>query len=80
MKAIGYITVNQIEIDEAKRLNLKIPEPVMEERQILFPVSIILLAFVHNDKIITVTSLGRDLHFKYEEKVWKRIEAHLEHI
>lgn len=80
MKATGYVVTNQQEINEAQRLNLKIPEPIMAEKEILLPVSIILLAFIDDGKIKTVTSIGRELHFKYEEKVWKRIEAHLEHL
>lgn len=80
MKATGYIVTNQQEISEAVRLNLKVPEPIMAEKEILLPVSIILVAFVDDGKIKTITSLGKDIQFKYDEKVWKRIEAHLEHI
>ncbi len=81
MKAIGYIVTNQDEIDEATRLNLnKKPDTITEEKEIFFPVGIIIFAFVHGGKIRTITSLGKDIHFKYEEKVWERIKAHLEHI
>lgn len=79
MRAIGYIIINQNDINEAERLNLKKPEPVMEEKELLFPVNIILLAYVHDDKIRTITTL-KELHFKYEESVWNRIKAHLEHL
>jgi len=80
MRAIGYIATNQADINEATRLNIKIPEAIMAEKEILIPVGIILLAFVHEDKIICTTSLGKELHLKYEEEVWKRIESHLIHI
>lgn len=80
MKATGYVVTNQQEINEAVRLNLKVPDPVMAEKEILLPVSIIVIAFIDDGKIKTITSLGKEFHFKYDEKVWKRIEAHLEHL
>jgi len=80
MRATAYLVSNQDEIIQAEKLNIKIPEAVIIEAETLFPVTAIIFAFRLGDKIKCITTLGgKDIVIKYEEEVWKRIEAYLIH-
>ena len=77
MIARAYFVKNYKEIEEAEKLNLNIPEKILEKGDFNFRLNHVACCFKGDKGQIVIFLLGQKWDLEYNEDLWNKINEHL---